>query len=137
MLPRSALVTLRICLAAILLATAGCGGNLQPVRGKVTLPDGSPAAGSLVVVESEIDGKTISARGDVQTDGTYELSTYQPGDGVPPGKYRVLVAPPPVANIDAPTRPPFHAKYSSFQTSGLEFEVKAHEKNEFPIHVTK
>ena len=120
-----------------MLAASGCGSPLQPVHGKVTLADGSPAVGSLVVFESQGEGKTVTARGEVQSDGTYALGTYELGDGVPPGKYRALVAPPPVVNVDEPARAPFARKYQDFQTSGLEFEVKPHGKNEFQIQVSK
>jgi hypothetical protein len=122
--------------ATLLVAFAGCGGGLAPVRGKVTLPDGKPASGSQVVFESQQDGKQISARGDVHEDGSYELSTFKPGDGVPLGKYRVQVNPPPVVNAEAAQRAPFHPKFSDFSTSGLEFEVKAG-GNDFAIPLTK
>jgi hypothetical protein len=109
---------------------------LQPVRGKVTLPGGQPAAGSQVVFEGQQEGNIVSARGDVAADGSYEMSTFEPGDGVPPGKYRVQVNPPPMVDAEARTPPPFNPKYGSFQTSGLEFEVKPG-ANEFPIQLTK
>ena len=128
---------LRGCAAVFVLVFSGCGPGLATVRGKVTLPDGKPAAGSQVVFESEQDGKKISARGDVQDDGSFELSTFKPGDGVPPGKYKVQVNPPPMVNAEGPYTSPFNAKFSSFQTSGLEFEVKPGARNEFPIQVTK
>src|SRR5262245_59531188 len=115
----------------------GCGPGLQPVRGKVTLPDGKPAAGSQVVFESEQKEIKVSARGDVREDGSYEMSTIKPGDGVPPGKYKVQVNPPPMVNAEGPYTSPFNAKYSNFGTSGLEFEVKSGARNEFPIQVTK
>ena len=107
------------------------------MRGKVTLPDGKPAAGSQVVFEGEQQGKKVSARGDVREDGSYELSTFKPGDGVPPGKYKVQVNPPPMVNAEGPYTLPFNSKYGSFETSGLEFEVQRGGKNEFPIQVTK
>ena len=122
---------------AFVVCLAGCGTGFQPVRGKVTLPDGKPAAGSQVVFESKQTQQKISARGDVGPDGSYELSTFNPGDGVPPGKYKVQVNPPPMVNAEGPYTSPFNAKYSSFQSSGLEFEVKRGAKNEFPIQVTK
>jgi len=122
--------------ALLAVAVAGCGGGLQPVRGKVMLPDGKPAANSQVVFDGPIGGKTISARGDVQADGSFELSTLQPGDGVPLGKYRVQVNPPPVIDAEAAQRAPFHSKFSDFSTSGLEFEVKAG-SNDFSIQLTK
>ena len=64
-------------------------------------------------------------------------STFKPGDGVPPGKYKVQVNPPPMVYAEGPYTSPFNAKFSSFQTSGLEFEVKSGAANEFPIQVTK
>jgi hypothetical protein len=65
------------------------------------------------------------------------MSTIKTGDGVPPGKYKVQVNPPPMVNAEAAFVSPFNAKYSNFATSGLEFEVKRGQKNEFPIQVTK
>jgi hypothetical protein len=123
--------------ACLLFCFAGCGSGMQPVRGKVTLPDGKPAAGSQVVFESDKEGKKISARGDVLEDGTFVMSTVNPGDGVPPGKYKVQVNPPPMVNAEGPYTSPFNAKYSNFNTSGLEFEVKSGVRNEFPIQVAK
>jgi len=131
MVVRASVVVVSMCLAF-----TGCGGGLQPVRGKVTLPDGKPAANSQGVFDGPIGGKTISARGDVQADGSFELSTAQPGDGVPLGKYRVQVNPPPVVDAEAAQRAPFHPKFSDFSTSGLEFEVKAG-GNDFTIQLTK
>jgi hypothetical protein len=109
---------------------------LQPVRGKVTLPGGKPVPGSLVIFEGEVGGKTISARGEVGEDGSFSMGTYTPGGGVPVGTYRVSVAPPPVANPDAPYVSPFNARFSRVDTSGLTFEVKPG-TNEFPIEVQK
>jgi hypothetical protein len=131
----------RNCLLAILsipfaAGLAGCGSSLQPVRGTVMLPDGKPAAGSQVVFDGPIGGKAVSARGDVQPDGSFELSTSQPGDGVPLGKYRVQVNPPPLVNAEAAQRLPYSAKYTDFSTSELEYEVKPG-SNEFPIQLTK
>jgi hypothetical protein len=100
------------------------------------LPDGKPAVDCQVVFEGPEGGKAISARGDVQADGSFQLSTSQPGDGVPLGKYRVQINPPPLLNAEAPIALPFSAKYGDFSTSGLEFEVKAG-VNDFPIQLTR
>jgi hypothetical protein len=126
-----------IAVSLLLLSTAGCGKRQYPVRGKVTFEDGSPLTKGMVVFESMEGGEAITARGDVQTDGSFQLSTHKPGDGVPAGKYRVLVAP--RLNIDSPTPErdrPFDTRYSDFKTSGLEFEVQPG-PNEYPIRVTK
>jgi hypothetical protein len=77
------------------------------------------------------------ARGEIRPNGGYQLSTRQLGDGVPPGKYRVLINP-----VDLSDKPdeekdlPFDIKYTKFETSGLEFEVKP-ESNDFPIKLTR
>jgi hypothetical protein len=127
-------------LVLVLSSAAGCAGGLQPVQGKVTLEDGTPLTKGLVVVESAEGKPPITARGDIQADGSYRLSTYKPGDGVPLGKYRVLISAQDFGNIDGlegPRRPPpFDKRYTDFGTSGLEFEVTAG-SNDFPIHLTK
>jgi hypothetical protein len=125
-----------LMVAPLLAAFCGCGANLQPVRGKVTLPSGQAAAGSQVVFEGEQEGNVVSARGDVQADGTFQMSTHQPGDGVPVGKYRVQVNPPPMVDAEARSVAPFNPKYSSFDTSGLQFEVKPG-AGELSIQLTK
>jgi hypothetical protein len=122
----------------VLLAAGGCGPRLYPVRGLVTYPDGRPVTEGLVVFESDGAGKPVTARGDIRPDGRYELSTFRPGDGVPPGKYHVLVAPrsDPNAVDRAPKPPPFDPRYASFQTSGLEVEV-AGGTADYPIQVAQ
>jgi hypothetical protein len=103
------------------------------VRGKVTYPDGKPVTEGMVVFESKGQEKAVTARGEIQSDGSYTLSTYKPGDGAPLGKYRVLVSPKFDPNsVDRPTKAqPFDPK------SGLEFEVTASGPNDFPIQVSR
>src|SRR5581483_3241072 len=127
-------------LALVLLAgAAGCGTRLYPVTGKVTYPDGQPLTEGTVVFESQAAGpdqKLVMARGPIQADGSYALGTYKPGDGAPAGKYRALVAPKYDANaVDTPSREPapVAARYTRFDTSGLQFEVTAAGPNQFPI----
>src|SRR4051794_23699741 len=78
---------LLLCLSA-----SGCGARMYPVTGTITLADGSPLTKGLVVFETT-GARPVMARGNVDADGTYHLSTNKPGDGVPPGKYRVLINP--------------------------------------------
>ena len=78
--------------ALLLLATAGCGGGTYPVEGKLVWQDGSPAtelAGSQVLFE-QVESNT-SARGTVNGDATFRLTTHQPDDGAVPGRHQVIV----------------------------------------------
>jgi hypothetical protein len=106
---------------------------LNTVVGTVTLADGSPLTRGLVIFDGIMDGKTVSPRGEVKPDGTFVLGTLKPGDGVPAGKYRVLINPLDSSEVpDELKKLPFDYKYCRLETSGLEFEVKPG-KNEFPI----
>src|SRR5262249_41535734 len=82
-----------LSVAVALLSLVGCGGpRLYPVHGKVTWENGTEArelVGGLVICESE-NGQ-VGARGDIEQDGSFRLTTYKPGDGLLPGKYRVAV----------------------------------------------
>src|SRR5262245_53466033 len=83
---------LRLIVLGVLLA-AGCGRSLYTVRGKVVYADGTPLAGGWVVFERADGEAKDTVDGPVADDGTFELRTTKPGDGVAPGKYRVLVKP--------------------------------------------
>jgi hypothetical protein len=125
----------RALLASGLLALVGCGSGYYPVRGTITLEDGRPLGKGMVVFEST-DG-TQMARGAIQADGKYELSTGRPGDGVKPGRYRVLVNPLDLSDVpDEQKVLPFDVKYTRLDTSGLEVEVKAGD-NDIPIKLTR
>src|SRR5262245_35616364 len=79
-----------LCFSACL---AGCGGDgIYPVEGKVVLADGSPATelkGALVTFN--LPEKQTSARGNIQADGTFRLTTNRPDDGALAGEYKVLI----------------------------------------------
>ncbi|MCI0463975.1 MAG: hypothetical protein L0Z62_44140 [Gemmataceae bacterium] len=124
-----------------LILLLGCGGGRTfPVRGKVVYRDGKPFPGGLVVFQPVDAGNKHSADGEIQPDGRFELRTFHPGDGVVPGKYRALISPPHPAGDRGDKRVPrsklIAPRYLSFDTSGLEFTVKA-ESNEFTIEVDR
>jgi hypothetical protein len=104
------------------------------VQGKVTFADGKPVTEGTVVFERKGEGSPVTARGEIEADGSYRLGTDKPGDGAPAGLYRVLVAPKYDPNaVDRPAKPPpFDPRYADFKTSGLEFEVKSGH-NDIPI----
>ncbi len=113
------------CLAGLFWAAAGCAAKKYPIHGRVTTEDGKPVTEGIVVFESvPADGALpVMARGRIQPDGTYALSTEKPGDGVPGGKYRALLVPP-EPDVDGPAKPPaFDKRYTAYATSGLAYEV--------------
>ena len=133
----SSILTRRGCrpVAVVLLfGVLGCGSRPYPVRGTVTLEDGTPVTAGTVVFEQRDVEKPMSARGAIQSDGKFELSTLRPGDGAVPGLYRVLVAPPAQPPDAPPVKSSFDSRYSEFSTSGLEFEVKS-EPNDYAIRL--
>ena len=137
---------------AALIGAAGCGPDTPvtyPVKGRVTYPDGSPLQGGMIecqLIPETAEGvrknqtepvRGYNARGQVDNDGFYTLTTFADGDGAVPGRHRVIVmqAYPgdgdeaiPVLVIDP--------KYRRYSRSGLEIEVKTGE-NDIPIEVTR
>lgn len=71
----------------------GCqeGDEAVQVSGTVRYADGSPVTGEspLIVFEPVSDGK--AANGSIEPDGSFELMTVKPGDGVQPGQYKVVL----------------------------------------------
>ena len=111
--------------AASMVALCGCGGTGKvPVRGTVVFEDGSPAkemAGGTVIFE--LIGGTVSARGEIQPDGTFQLTTEKKNDGVLPGRHRVAVTEPPPEDFDHIPPPIIDPKYHRLSKSGIEVEV--------------
>jgi len=84
-------------LAAVL--PAGCANsNTGNVAGRVTLGDKPVTEGS-VLFEDAAAG--ISVHAALQSDGSYEVKTYD-RDGLPPGTYKVAVTPSKFGDGDAP-----------------------------------
>jgi hypothetical protein len=111
-----------VVVVAILLGPAGCGPKLYPVRGKVVWENGAEAReldGGLVVCEAVVGGTGV--RGDIQKDGSFELSTHKAGDGVPPGKYRVAVVE--WSPREPPPPPIMDRTFANLETSRLEIDV--------------
>ena len=115
-------------LILVLLASVGvvgCGGKQQryQVAGHIVLDDGTPVVGASLSLESQ-DG-TIHATAITNENGEFALGALKPGDGLPAGEYRALVMS--AVDFDAanPPPPPFHSKYSRYQTSGLKFTIQA------------
>jgi hypothetical protein len=121
----------------VLCGVTGCGGGLYPVRGKVVYEDGSPMTEGFVICETRDGGPAVMARGEIHSDGTFRLGTVKPGDGARAGTYRVLVLPNGRTEAEEHTLPPvLDRKFQSYNTSGLEIEVKEG-PNEVTLRVRK
>lgn len=113
-----------LVIAVIVGHCSSCGQSepLARVTGKVTF-EGNPVREGLVVFNNEQLGVYMTAP---ILDGEYEIITAR-GKGVPPGEYRVAVAPPmvdhPVGPILEPPKPVEYAdiprRYHDVSTSGF------------------
>ncbi|MEW4562023.1 carboxypeptidase-like regulatory domain-containing protein [Bremerella sp. JC770] len=68
--------------------------QVYPVSGKV-LVDDQPANGAMVTfhpAEAVANPRAQRSYATVDDDGNFQLSTYQPADGAPPGKYAVTIS---------------------------------------------
>jgi hypothetical protein len=129
-----------VCLIVLglLAGAAGCGEQRYAVSGKVAFADGTPLDAGTVMGETTLaDGKTIMVQSSIAPDGTFSLGAERPGDGVPPGKYKLLVAPRAMSEVEERTLAPFiDRKWVRFESSGLELDVTA-SKTDFNITVTR
>ncbi len=121
------LFRVRFLMLLCLLAIGGCGPTMATTSGKVIFDDGAPYTDCGMVLFESAEGKPDNARAEIAPDGTFTLSTARPGDGVPPGLYKVCLTPrteliPRIPN--QPIGPFFDSKYHSFKMSNLTFEVK-------------
>ena len=82
-------------LTLMLPAAVGCGGRESyEVSGIARYMDGSPITGGVRVIRLEPTQDTTAtvrkaAGGNIAPDGSFEVFTRRPGDGVIPGKYAV------------------------------------------------
>jgi len=111
--------------ALVLAGAGGCGSKMYPVQGRVVYKDGRPFPGGQVIFEPEDQEAKFSVRGDIQPDGSFRMGTRKDDDGVPAGRYRAVVIPPPSPNPDErrPAQPLIHPRFQSFDTSGLRYTV--------------
>ncbi|QDU17581.1 hypothetical protein CA11_54240 [Gimesia maris] len=123
-----------LCSVLLLLSImTGCGEQIEkkptaPVKGIVTF-EGKPLETGEVVFFPD-SGEQI-AHGKIQPDGSFELTTYEDGDGAFPGKHTVTIiserdmegvsAEDPEASLEPSFIP---TKYNMQKTSGLTAVVK-------------
>ena len=123
-------------LAALLycISLTGCGRSLPetvPVHGTVTL-DGKPLGVGRITfqpIKSAAGYPNRPASGKIGNDGSFEMSSFAPGDGVVPGEYQVVIntqtSGPTPENPTAPEVWAAPRRYGSSDKSGLKVTVEA------------
>ncbi len=126
-----------LCLLSLNLIM-GCGQRNPEtfsVQGRVEFEDGSVAEIGSVEFRSMTGTERMTARGKIEKDGSFTLSTFQPGDGALPGDHQVIVQQMVIAEGMAHhqhgRRVP--GKYSDYAKSGLNALVKKQESNPIVI----
>jgi hypothetical protein len=96
MYPIASISSIRCLVATVLLlAMSGCGGRpAYQVTGRAQYKDGTPISGGVRVIRLEPTADTDAeirkaASATIAPDGSFEMFTRRPGDGVIPGKYAV------------------------------------------------
>ena len=103
----------------------GCNWDgFYPVSGRVVDMAGQPIpalAGSQIEFEA-VDGSSSSV-GEIEADGSFQLTTLRRHDGAPPGKYKVLIA---RKYLDPERAAPraILPKYEDYETSELTATVE-------------
>jgi hypothetical protein len=126
----------RVCTILVLALLAGCAASDQlptaKVTGKVTYKGKPVPTGTIMFIP---EGDKPSATGELKSDGTYELTTYEEGDGAVLGKHSIEIN----ALEDMAGKLPEQRsgtpsslipdKYSNRSTSNLSAEVEDVEVN--------
>jgi hypothetical protein len=118
---------LTVLVVAAALTAAGCGRRIT-VKGKVTVGETPLTYGSVLFIpdKDKENTSTVSPRGLITPDGTYELN-----ESVPPGWYKVVVSATEETSGDnaktdmAPAKSLIDARYSDPNRTDLRIEVKS------------
>jgi hypothetical protein len=121
---------------------AGCGkdpsrARVYPVTGSVlTKGQGVPHARVTFVAQDRADGPALETEFLTDPSGKFTAMTYKPGDGLPPGKYAVLLQWPEVVTDDSALGGDrLRGRYSDRKKPAYTVEVKAETNNLPPFDV--
>jgi hypothetical protein len=126
------------CLGALLCTSCGNGRvPVYPVTGKV-LMGGKPLPRATLVFHPTGDSP-LHPVGTVDDDGSFQLTTYDQGDGAPAGKYQVTVEWRRLATIndDRPPANSLPARYARPDSSGLLATIAPGENVLPPFELTR
>ncbi len=116
-----------------LLVLTGCDGEkpkLVMVTGKVTYKDQPLTAGNITFHPDAANSyQKDKPSSQLQLDGSFTIKTFPFGDGIPPGKYKVTLAPELASRIKMPkyadpAKTPWSVEVPDAGLSDKVFEVK-------------
>lgn len=123
-----------------ILSFSGCSdGRLKtyPAKGKVVFKSGNPVHVGTVEVKSREHG--VQARGSIDQDGNFLLTTYVDGDGAVAGVHDCVVVQFVMTEELKDFKPSVvgvvHPRYASYSTSGLSVEIKPDQDNNLLIEL--
>jgi hypothetical protein len=125
-----------LVLSLLFAVLSGCDSRPETflVHGMVIYPDGKPLTEGTVEFETLHLKKPITATGEINEDGTFQIGTFEANDGAIAGTHRVAV----IADFEIGTGverpgllppPMLDPKFSDFRTSTLEFKIKPSPNN--------
>lgn len=135
MIPRSAALLILLC---SLVSFAGCGPSrpaTYPVKGKVVFENNEPC--QLGTIEFRSLDHMVTARGIIEKDGSFMLTTWEPGDGAVAGSHQIIIQQL-IITEDLSFKSHNHGKrvpprYGDYSTSGIKATVKDQPLNELVI----
>ena len=134
----------------VCLLLSGCSDRppVYPVSGHVVMNNGQPIRSGILEFRN-VEMK-LNARARIQSDGTYQLTTFDKGDGAVAGEHQAIVVQQVFVETKKPrepmagqeSQPQEHnehtrvdPQFSRYETSPLVYQVEAKEKNVINIRV--
>ena len=128
----------------LLMVAVGCGKGKDPtypLKGRVFFSDGNPVPAGSISFRAIDRNPPISARGEIQPDGTFTVSTFDRNDGAVAGRHQVAIVSagglaPRLGFVPPPVYPPVDSRFADFEHSGLEVTVSSDPSaNNFELQV--
>lgn len=120
-------------------ASSGCGSGekLYSATGTVKFDDGQPLTHGWITFERVSAESPLTARGDLDAQGNFQLGTFAADDGAAEGDYRVSIAAPIPDGVYEPLER-IDARFSDFATSDLRCRVTDDPaQNQFEFRVAR
>lgn len=110
-----------------LVLSVGCSPEVKihPVAGKVLLSSGSPATRGVIEFRTFTEeGEIVNAFGEIQADGSFQLTTYEENDGALAGEHEAIVLDPASTDGGPVQRSLFPSRYRAYETSDLKITIE-------------